>query len=119
MKNILGKTENLTLYNKEGKRVYEFTTRSNGYSIEYTRDSKGNELTYKSPNGFSSERTYDSKGNELTYKNSNGYSCEYAYDENGNELTFKNSAGESIGFDIPEFTMEELVSKLGNFKLKK
>ncbi len=98
MKNILGKTEGLTLYNKEGKRVYEFDTYSDRYS---------------------SERTYDSNGNELTYKNSDGYSSESTYDSNGKELTYKDSNGVSIGFDIPEFTMEDLVSKLGNFKLKK
>ena len=77
MKNILGKTEDLVLYNKEGKRVYAFTTLSNGYSGEST------------------------------------------YDSNGKELTYKDSTGVSIGFDIPEYTMEQLVEKLGNFKIKK
>ena len=98
MKNILGKTEGLTLYNKEGKRVYEFDTYSDRYSYE---------------------RTYDSYGNVLTYKNSDGYSSESTYDSNGNLLTYKDSDGVSRGFDIPEFTMEELVAKLGNFKIKK
>ena len=97
MKNILGTTENLTLYNKEGKKVYEFYTYSNGFSDEQTRDSDGNVLTYKNSEGYSSERTRDSLGNLLTYKNSDGY---------------------SRGFDIPEYTMEELVAKLGNFKIK-
>ena len=77
MKNILGTTENLSLYNKEGKIVYEYNTYSNGYN---------------------SESIYDSNGKELTYKDSNGF---------------------TKGFDIPEFTMEELVEKLGNFKIKK
>ena len=77
MKNILGTTEYLELYNKEDKVVYWF------------------------------------------YKNSNGYSCERIYDSSGNELTFKDSDGVTRGFDIPEYTMEELVEKLGNFKIKK
>ena len=77
MKNILGKTESLELFNKEGKRVYDF------------------------------------------YKRSDGYSAECTYDSNGNELTFKDSNGVMRGFDIPEYTMEELVEKLGNFKIKK
>ena len=98
MKNILGKEENLDLFNKNGERVYEYFKSSNGLSFEYT---------------------YDSNCNILTYKNSNGYSSEYTYDSNGNELTFKDSNGETRGFDIPEFTMEELVEKLGNFKIKK
>ncbi len=98
MKNILGTTENLELFNKEGKLLYEFCKDSNGFSFEYTRDSNGKELTYKDSNGFSNEYTYDSNGNELTYKDSNGV---------------------KLGFDIPEYTMEQLVEKLGNFKIKK
>ena len=94
MKNILGKTENLELFNKEGKKVYEF---------------------YKSSSGITYEYTYDSNGNELTYKNSNGYSYEYTRDANGKELTFKSSNGVSRGFDIPEYTMEELVEKIRKF----
>ena len=77
MKNILGTTDDLELFNKKGKKVYEFENDSNGYWYEYT---------------------YDSDGNELTYKDSNGY---------------------TRGFDIPEYTMEQLVEKLGNFKIKK
>lgn len=98
MKNILGTTENLELFNKEGKLVYEFC---------------------KDSDGFSYECTYDSNGNELTYKNSYGFSSEYTYDSNGNKLTYKNSNGVTRGFDIPEYTMEQLVEKLGNFKIKK
>ena len=77
MKNILGTEENLNLFNENGIKVYEYFKNLNGFSYECTRDSKGNELTYK------------------------------------------NSKGVSRGFDIPEYTMEELVNKLGNFKIKK
>ena len=119
MKNILGTTENLQLFNKDGTKVYEFYKTSNGYSFEYTYDSNGKELTFKDSDGFSYEYTYDSNGNELTYKNSDGGSYEYTRDSNGKELTYKNSNGVSRGFDIPEYTMEQLVEKLGNFKIKK
>ena len=98
MKNILGKTENLELFNKQGKKVYKF---------------------FKFSSGYTSERTYDSDGKELTYKNSNGFSSEYTYNSNGKELTYKDSNGITRGFDIPEYTMEQLVEKLGNFKIKK
>jgi YD repeat-containing protein len=98
MKNILGTTENLELFNKDGRRVYQF---------------------YKDSYGFSHEWIYDSHGNVLIYKDSNGFSCEYTYDSNGNELTYKSSDGVMRGFDIPEYTMEELVERLGNFKIKK
>jgi YD repeat-containing protein len=99
MKNIQGKEEGLKLFNENGVMVYEF---------------------YKSSlRKFTWERTYDSNSNELIYKDSDGYSTEYTYDSNGNELTFKDSDGIRRGFDIPEFTMDELVEKIGNFKLVK
>ena len=119
MKNILGTQEDLRLYNKAGNLVYRFTTNSNGYSWEYTYDSNGNELTFKNSNGYSCEKTYDENGNELTFKNSYGYSWEKTYDNNGNVLTFKDSDGIERGFDIPKFTMKQLVEKVGNFKLIK
>ena len=98
MKNILGKDKNLELFNDKGKKVYEYIRAFCGMWYEYT---------------------YDDKGNELTYKNSDGYWYQFTYDEKGNELTYKNSDGVTIGFDIPEYTMEELVNKIGNFKIKK
>lgn len=119
MKNILGTTDNLELFNKEGRKVYSFKKHSNGYWQEYTFDSNGRILIYKDSDGFSFESTYDSNGNRLTYKNSDGYSYERTYDSNGNQLTYKNSNGVTRGIDIPEYTMEELVEKLGDFKIKK
>jgi YD repeat-containing protein len=119
MKNILGTTESLDLFDKDGRIVYYFHKDSNAYIYECTYDSNGKVLTFKDSDGFSSESTYDSNGNELTYKNSNGVSYEYTRDSDGRELTYKSSNGLSRGFDIPEYTMEELVEKLGNFKIKK
>ena len=119
MKNIQGTEENLNLFNQEGVRVYAYRKLSDGLFQERTYNSKGKVLTYKNSNGFSCECTYDSKGNVLTYKNSDGYSYEYTRDSKGNVLTFKDSNGETRGFDIPEYTMEELVNKLGNFKIIK
>lgn len=119
MKNILGTTENLNLYNKEGVMVYEFYTDSSEFWYEYTYDSNDNILTFKNSDGYSCEYTYDSNGKELTYKNSSGFSYERTRDINGKELTFKDSNGVTRGFDIPEYTMEQLVEKLGNFKIKK
>ena len=119
MKNILGKHEDLELFNDKGKKVYKYYTDSSGYWSEYTYDNNDNILTCKDSAGFWSERTCDEKGNELTCRNSNGYWCEYTYDDKGNELTCRNSDGVRRGFDIPEYTMEELVQKLGNFKLIK
>jgi YD repeat-containing protein len=119
MKNILGTTENLELFNKDGRRVYRFYENLYGYSYERTCDSNGYVLIFKDSTGYSSEYTYDSNGKTLTFKDSRGFSSEYTRDSNGKELTYKDSDGVSRGFDIPEYTMEELVEKLGNFKIKK
>ena len=97
------------------------------------KDNRGNEIYYKYSNGYWCEYTYDDNNNELTFKDSSGYWCERTYDNNNNELTYKDSNGyykikgkfvtkeEFEAFvNIPEYTMEELVSKLGhNFKIKK
>lgn len=119
MKNIKGKIEDLKLFDDNGKLVYEFAVYVDEYACEYIYDENGNVLTYKDSNGYSYEYAYDKNGKALTYKNSNGYSEEYTYDENGKVLTYKDSKGFSRGFNIPEFTMEKLVEKLGNFKLVK
>jgi len=98
MKNVLGKNENLKLYNKEGILIYD-------YQIEI--------------DGCTHKRTYDERGNVLTYEDSYGYFCWYTYDENNDKLTFNDSDGRKRVFDIPELTMEQLVKKVGNFKLIK
>tara|TARA_R110000824_G_scaffold45177_1_gene130811 strand:+ start:544 stop:843 length:300 start_codon:yes stop_codon:yes gene_type:complete len=99
MKNIQGNKENLKLYNEKGVKVYEFCNRFNGsYLFEYT---------------------YDNSGRPLTFKNSDGYWSKWTRDEKGNELTYEDLYGVKRGFDTPEFTMEGLVKKLGNFKLIK
>ena len=138
--NIQGKNKDLELYNKEGVKVYKYYTysynagdestfdekgniltfkNSNGHWDEYTFDEKGNILTYKDSYGTWDESTFDEKGNRLTFKHSDGSWYECTYDEKGNRLTFKNSYGVKRGFDIPEYTMENLVEKLGDFKLIK
>ena len=96
MKNILGKNESLKLFNEQGKIVYEYYIDSDGYWYECT---------------------YDKNGSVLTYKNSRG--SWYEYTCGGSKLNNKNLNGTKKGFDIPEYTMEELVQKLGNFKLVK
>ena len=55
----------------------------------------------------------------LTIKNSHGYWSKYARDDEGNELTYESSCGTKRGFETQEYTMEQLVKKLGNFKLIK
>ena len=119
MKNILGTTDDLELFYKDGDMAYQYNKNSDDYSWESTYDERGNELTYKDSNDYWEERTYDEMGNVLTYNSSKGYSDERTYDEKGNELTYKNSDGVMRGFDIPEYTIEELKEMLGKeFKIK-
>ena len=92
---------------------------SDGCWYKYTRDEQGNELTYESSTGYWSIYTYDKNGRTLTGKTSDGYWNKYTRDEKGNELTYENSYGKKRGFNVPEFTMEELIKKLGDFKLIK
>ena len=139
--NALGAFENLELFDKNGNIVYKFLTYINDYWSKYTYDEKGNELTYENSEdywwkstydekgnqltyedskGYWWKRTYNEKGNKLTYEDSNDYWRKFTYDEKGNQLTYEDSDGIKKGFDIPEFTMEELVKKIGyNFKIKK
>ena len=128
MKNIFGTTEELKLKDKNGVLRYEYigfaqytydsngkqltSEYSNGFWRKYTYDSMGNVKTYEDSYGFWSKYTYDSNRNLLTYKNSNGYWQKQTYDSNGNELTFEDSNGEKRGFDIPEYTMEELTKEV-------
>jgi YD repeat-containing protein len=119
MKNALGKNENLKLFNEQGKMVYSYSKGLRGVWYECTYDENGYVLTCKNSYGYWEEYTYDKKGNILTYKDSSGNWKEYTYDEKGNELTYKNSNGTERGFNIPEYTMKELVEKIRNFKLVK
>ena len=136
MKNIFGTTEKLKLKDKNGVLRYkyigfaQYTYDSNGKQLTFedsdgywsksTYDSNRNLLTYKNSNGYWYKSTYDSNGKQLTSEYSDGYWRKYTYDSSGNELTFEDSNGEKRGFDIPEYTMEELTKELGhNFKIKK
>jgi hypothetical protein len=97
--NALGAFEYLELFDKDGNRVYEFKPDSDGVWNKHT---------------------YDSNNNVLTYENSDDYWYKYTYDSDGNKLTFEDSYGKKMRFDIPEFTMEQLVEKIGyNFKIIK
>jgi hypothetical protein len=97
--NALGAFEDLELFDKDGNRVYKFYAYSDGG-------------WYK--------RTYDSNETELTFENSDGIWHKSTYDSDGNQLTYEDSDGVKRGFDIPEFTMEQLVEKIGyNFKIIK
>jgi hypothetical protein len=65
----------------------------------------------------------DDKGNLIYFENSKGNWAKTEYDDKGNLIYFEDSDGyimDKRPKSIPEYTMEELVIKLGhNFKIKK
>lgn len=73
------------------------------------KDKKERVIYSKSLCGYSYERTYDEDGHEETYRNSNG-NCKIRGEKVSKEKF------ESF-INIPQYTMEQLVSKIGNFKL--
>jgi len=112
----------------------KITDRTNVEFPIVIKDKKGDVAYWESYDGRWIKKTYDDNGKLLTYRNSDGYWSVETYDDNSKKLTFKNSDGyykikgsfvtkeeyESFLNPIPEYTMEELVAKLGyNFKIKK
>jgi YD repeat-containing protein len=98
MKNIFGTQETIYLYDKNKVLRYN----------------------YFGSIGYQSLYTYNSSGNELAYNNSKGCWYRYTRDSEGNILTYENSDGLRVGFDIPEYIMEELTKIIGKeFKVKK
>ena len=87
------------------------------------KDDTGKEIYYELSTGFWSKYEYDDKGNPICYKTSNGEWAKREFDDKGNIIYFENSNGhieDNRRKAVPEYTMEELVDKLGhNFKIKK
>ena len=87
------------------------------------KDDLGKEIYYELSTGFWSIYEYDDKGNPTCYKTSNGEWIKREWDNRGNLIYYENSNGtidDKRPKPAPEYTMEELVDKLGhNFKIKK
>jgi hypothetical protein len=87
------------------------------------KDGKGKEIYYELSNGFWYKYEYDDKGNHIFYKTSNGEWFKREFDDKGNVIYFEDSRGTIKGNkpnSVPEYTMEELTTKLGHtFKIKK
>ena len=84
------------------------------------KDSKGNiiYLEHTSYDWFKNE--YDSNGNNIYFETSKGDWFKREYDSKGNIIYHEDSNGViEDNRSIPEYTMEELTKKIGNFKLKK
>jgi hypothetical protein len=64
----------------------------------------------------------DKNNNEIYFENSHGYWVKREFDKNNNIIYWEDSDGEIIDNrpkSIPEFTMKELIAKVGfEFKIK-
>ena len=116
MLNILGTSEDLELFNKEGVKLYHFETCKNGVIRECTWDKWSQTLTSKDSRGFLCLYTRDEKGKQLAYKNSDGY-----YIVKGKKVTKEEYEAfiEELENPTKEYTYEELETILGHkFKIK-
>ena len=95
---------------------------SNGYCIKREYDSKNNIIYYEDSNGYWSKREFDKNNNEIYWEDLNGYWAKKEWDSTG-LIYFEDSNGEIIDNrpkTTPEYTMEELIAKVGyEFKIKK
>ena len=85
---------------------------------------KNNNLIYcETSDGEWCNREYDANNNEIYFENSNTFWYKKEFDKNNNVIYYEDSNALIIDNrpkSTPEFTMEELVEKLGyDFKIKK
>ena len=89
----------------------------------FIKDDSGNTIYCEDSNGSWWKYEYNSKGNQIYGEDSNGYWYKREYDDRGENIYWENSQG--AFYDrrpkvVPEYTMEQLISKLGHeFKIKK
>ena len=96
---------------------------SKGYWWKREFDKNNNEIYYETSNGYWEKREFDTNNNKIYYETSDGGWWKREFDKNNNRIYFENSNGtirDNRPNSTPEFTMEELIAKLGfDFKIKK
>jgi hypothetical protein len=87
------------------------------------KDDLGKEIYSEDNTRYWVKREYDDKAQEIYFENSDGYWWKKEFDDKGNVIYYEDSNGRIVDSRlklVPEYTMEELVDKLGhNFKIKK
>jgi hypothetical protein len=87
------------------------------------KDKNNNVIYFEDSDGYWRKREYDKNNNRIYFEDSDGFWDKKEYDKNNNQIYYESSYGTIIDNrtkSTPEFTMEELVAKLGyNFKIKK
>jgi YD repeat-containing protein len=107
--------------NDAGKEIYR--EQSNRCWIKEEYNDKGQVVYFENNSGLWSKYEYDYNGNLIYNKNSKGYWWKKEFDDKGKVIYFEDNTGRIVDSrlkPVPEYTMEELVNKLGhNFKIKK
>jgi hypothetical protein len=108
---------------KDSKNNEIYYEGSNGYWEKREFDENNNIIYCEDSSGYWWKQEYDENNNKIYYENSCGVWDKQEYDENNNQIYYENSKGVIVDNrpkPTPEFTMEELIEKLGyNFKIKK
>lgn len=94
-----------------------------GYWVKREYDDNGNQIYYETSDGYWAKTEYDDKENQSYFEDSDRYWVKREWDNKGNQIYYEDSFGRIVNDrpkPVPEYTMEELVDKLGhNFKIKK
>jgi hypothetical protein len=87
------------------------------------KDSKNNKIYWEDSNGYWWKQEFDKNNNQIYFEDSDGFWIKRQFDKNNNLIYYEDSKGVIVDNrpkSTPEFTMEELIDKLGyNFKIKK
>ena len=106
---------------KNNNRIY--FENSNGHWWKQEFDSNNNEIYFEHSDGYWSKQEFDKNNKQIYWENSDGYWWKLEYDSNNNEIYWEDSDGTIIDNRpklTPEFTMDELIAKVGfEFKIKK
>ena len=86
-------------------------------------DSNNNPIYYEDFGGYWWKQEFDGNNNKIYYEDSKVFWIKQEFDSNNNRIYYEDSKGVIIDNrpnPTPEFTMEELIDKLGfEFKIKK
>jgi hypothetical protein len=108
---------------KDSKNNEIYYENSYGYWAKREYDKNNNEIYWEDSSGFWWKQEFDKNNNQIYFETSDGGWWKREFDKNNNEIYYENSNGTIIDNrpkSTPEFTMEELIDKLGyNFKIKK
>jgi hypothetical protein len=108
---------------KDSKNNEIYCEDSNGYWFKQEYDKNNNKIYFENSYGYWVKREYDKNNNEIYSEDSHGNWYKQEFDKNNNRIYFEDSKGtirDNRPKPTPEFTMEELIDKLGfEFKIKK